>query len=309
MISESTHSYLRGDTTPLVSEEDISKGLLHISRKLVDSAESGVIAISVSMICIGCCVIYWTSRIFYGMLNDKQESHQAFIERVKKEVEKGVLMQQADATLANDKGVLTLLSAAELDNTSFSGIYDSEDFNLFSGINLKSITSISWSALALATTDPNLSIIGKGSFGVVVRALWDAPWRSVPNADGSAPTEDTSPRSTELKRRLSFLSLKKYEKELVAIKILSRSVSVSSVDKAIKLQLLKTALHEVGTIKGIENKLKYKDCIVKVYGVAYGPLPFHICMAMNVFQSTEAIGIVMRYEVCRHTLITITYTV
>ena len=298
-----SHGFLRSDyNSPLISKSD---SWLHASRKLANT-DSGVIAISVSTIVVGCCAVYWIGKVIYYLLNEQQESHEEFVGRIRKEVEKGVLMQQADATLANDKAVLSLISTAELTNSSFSGIYESEGFSLFSGLNLKTITSISWSALSLSTVDPNLSIIGKGSFGIVVKALWDAPWRTVPNADGSSTLSATHPTSPGVdKPRTSFLSLKKYDKELVAIKILSKSVSASTVDKAIKVQLLKRALHEVGTIKGIENKLKYKDCIVKVYGVAYGPLPYHICMAMNVFQSTEAIGIVMRYEVCNHTLRTI----
>jgi serine/threonine protein kinase len=46
----------------------------------------------------------------------------------------------------------------------------------------------------------------------------------------------------------------------------------------------------------VEEKLEYKDCIVKVYGVASGKLPERLRKELNISEFVSVIGIVMRYE-------------
>ena len=50
-------------------------------------------------------------------------------------------------------------------------------------------------------------------------------------------------------------------------------------------------------IRNAENKILFKDCIVKVYRVAAGPLPDWLKDASKVGEDADMVGIVMRYEV------------
>ncbi len=80
----------------------------------------------------------------------------------------------------------------------------------------------------------------------------------------------------------------------MAIKVLTKNLI--NAKNAKQDAVIKNAMDECRIMKGAEAQLTYKDCIVKVYGIANGPLPKFLNEAMKVMEGIEAVGIVMRYE-------------
>lgn len=128
------------------------------------------------------------------------------------------------------------------------------------------------SGKSVTEVDP---VIGKGSFGSVIRAILHHE-----DVSASGGVE-------------------------VVIKVMTKSVSLSSrnliqdankdKDKD-KDKILRAAISEVSTIIDAESRINYKDCITKIYGICEGPLPEALCRALRVLKAFDAVGIVMRYE-------------
>ena len=105
------------------------------------------------------------------------------------------------------------------------------------------IAKIAWNDLHILTEDPNDSIIGKGSFGTVYRAVYS-----------------------------------KMNDVDVVVKVLKTSGSSTKDDE----NLFKMAFQECRLMKEAECQMIYQDSIVKVYGIADGELPGPIAASINV---------------------------
>ena len=118
--------------------------------------------------------------------------------------------------------------------------------------------------------DPSLgsstAVLGTGSFGVVVRALWQSR-----TASGRAgPTIS------------------------VAVKVITKSAIAGEGCMTFE-KACESALEEAELVARADRDIFNKDAIVRVYGVARGVLPPELRMAFPV-ASDECVGIVMRYE-------------
>lgn len=125
------------------------------------------------------------------------------------------------------------------------------------------IPKIRWEDIFIV--DPLRCTIGKGSFGVVIRAVLRASLRDQPIMDHK-----------------------------VAIKLMAKAAHELEQDE--KDHYLRTAVEEAGIVIDVRNKMILKDTIIDIYGVADGVLPFHLSDALNIHENVPAIGIIMRYE-------------
>ncbi len=132
---------------------------------------------------------------------------------------------------------------------------------------------IDWPSLRIVETAnstpdaPEAMVIGEGSFGKVVKAIWCTP----ETADSSLPSEI-----------------------VVAVKVMAKSMGVTSA--SVRSKILAEAMEEIETMKTAEDKVQYKDAVVKVYGYASGQISKEMSKFLNISESAEAIGIVLRYE-------------
>ena len=123
--------------------------------------------------------------------------------------------------------------------------------------------SINWKDVYLMSKDSREATIGKGSFGIVVKARW------VPKtpAGGMGMAQE------------------------VAIKVFSNGLVQSVNFETLAAKVVK----EAKIMKHAERNL-VSDCYVKVYGIAHGTLPRNLAAAFGVNDGIKAIGLVMRYE-------------
>lgn len=154
-------------------------------------------------------------------------------------------------------------SALEADNTAGSVVHTSAGSSS-SGKSVKNKSGKSGNE-----SDP---VIGKGSFGSVIRAILHH--------------EDAGDNGQGVE---------------VVVKVMTKSVALSTRDVKQdsgkdKDKILRQAISEVSTIIDAESRINYKDCITKVYGICEGPLPEALCRALRVLRASDAVGIVMRYE-------------
>ena len=56
------------------------------------------------------------------------------------------------------------------------------------------------------------------------------------------------------------------------------------------------AFQEVHVLQEAESKMLYRDCIIRTYGIARGPLPDELSSLFGMQAGIEGVGIVMRFE-------------
>lgn len=115
--------------------------------------------------------------------------------------------------------------------------------------------------------DAEEALLGKGSFGTVVRAVWE-----VKRYDGSIIDEVD-----------------------VAVKVLTKSSSQAQTDAEYQ-EIIQRAINEVVLLKEAEKSIGSSENIVRAYGVAKGILPHDLTTLFNIIEDDEGVGIVMRYE-------------
>jgi hypothetical protein len=117
--------------------------------------------------------------------------------------------------------------------------------------------------LAVITWDEfdftDFRILGKGSYGMVVTALWQSLHSS----------------KTKVKVALKVLSFQGEESD--------RSFIFSR------------ALEETKLLRQAEQRILYKDAIVKTYGAVQGPLPEALRLLLKLKPGEVGIGIIMRF--------------
>ena len=106
---------------------------------------------------------------------------------------------------------------------------------------------IPWSEIIINTTDISTCLLGRGSFGIVIRATWKRNNRE------------------------------KY----VAVKFLAKSSMTLSRANTYDEACMK-AWDEVELMKEAEQNLADSDCIVKAFGVCEGALPVNLCKLFNL---------------------------
>ena len=122
---------------------------------------------------------------------------------------------------------------------------------------------IEWVELAVNVTKGKDSIIGEGSFGTVVKAVF-------------------KPAGTKLKIE-------------VAVKVLTKSLANVRSDAEFQ-KIVSKAIKEVDIIRRAEKKMIYKDCVIRTYGVTQGPLPKEITNLFKLKPGEDGVGIIMRLE-------------
>lgn len=176
-------------------------------------------------------------------------------------------------------GVPTRLSGSPLSTNSGHVTKQNTDYSISTKNSAGSLSStnsnvrdfvpiIDWASLKVISNDKNECIIGKGSFGVVIKGTYVQPSTAVSNN-----TENVT----------------------VAIKVITKTLQFNARKDTMQ-NAFKNAIQEVKIVIVAERKIFHKDCIIKVYGVATGALPKDVCAMMSLGDDTEAIGIVMRYE-------------
>jgi len=145
---------------------------------------------------------------------------------------------------------------------------------------------IPWSRLSIAGTDGTAATLGRGAYGVVVRAEWSTHEQpqSV-NAEGAAPRGARS-------RMLSGNTIG----HTVAVKVTTRAMAVNAGRdfEAEKKRALAEAL--VVMEAGRRGGEFLREDLVEVLGFTEGPLPSALTAYFNVRDNEEAFGIVMRLE-------------
>jgi len=119
-----------------------------------------------------------------------------------------------------------------------------------------------WTGVTIESENP---VLGEGTFGVVIRAVWDR------NAGTNLPSKEME----------------------VAIKIVKRPLS--DLDDSSRDKIIQEVIQEVTVLKNAEQAL-HGDCIAKVYGVAVGNLPSDIARCFNVTAGNLYIGMLMKFE-------------
>lgn len=119
-----------------------------------------------------------------------------------------------------------------------------------------------WSGVTIEAEDP---ILGEGTFGVVIRAMWDR------NAGTDLPSKEVE----------------------VAIKVVK--TPISTMDDASRDKIIEEVIQEVTVLKNAELAL-HSDCVVKVFGVAVGNLPSEIARCFNVTAGNLYIGMLLKFE-------------
>lgn len=130
-------------------------------------------------------------------------------------------------------------------------------------IELQFREKIEWIELAVNVAKGKDSIIGEGSFGTVVKAVF-------------------KPNGTKLKIE-------------VAVKVLTKSLANVRSDAEFQ-KIVSKAIKEVDIIRRAEKKMIYKDCVIRTYGVTQGPLPKEVTNLFKLKAGEDGVGIIMRLE-------------
>ena len=73
--------------------------------------------------------------------------------------------------------------------------------------------------------------------------------------------------------------------------------SLSNVKSDAEFQkICSKALKEVEIIRRAEERMIYKDCVIRTFGVAKGTLPSEVTTLFKIRQGEEGVGIIMRLE-------------
>jgi len=123
---------------------------------------------------------------------------------------------------------------------------------------------IDWSRVELKSGNLNECVLGKGSFGTVIRALLRVP-----------KTEATEEQTVE-----------------VAVKVLTTATAHLTMEDRFNV-ICRKACKEVAVMAHAEKEMIAKHCIVHIHGVAQGRLPPDFLRIFSLDKS--AIGIVMNY--------------
>lgn len=132
--------------------------------------------------------------------------------------------------------------------------------------NLPQFSSFLWNSLFVTAKTPEEAIIGHGSFGTVIRAIYR------PN-DDSGNIKDID----------------------VAVKVMTKALAGVSSDEDFEL-LCDKAIKEVELIQIAARRMVFSDCIVTAYGVCRGALPESLNDLFQLPPGELSVGIVMRYE-------------
>jgi serine/threonine protein kinase len=124
----------------------------------------------------------------------------------------------------------------------------------------KEIPRLNWSELVFNDD----SLIGKGSYGFVVRAK-----RHETSKADFFPTEN-----------------------VLAVKVFARSFS----DSSLKEKYTNNVRQQARFLFDVESRLPIKTCVTKVYGLVEGKLPSSLISVLRIEGVTHGIGIIMRYE-------------
>ncbi len=130
------------------------------------------------------------------------------------------------------------------------------------------IPNFEWTDIELKGATLAEAVIGRGSFGNVVQARLNARNEH----DGGLVTCDD-----------------------VVVKVMTKSLGIARDVNAYERNL-NAAIQEVSILMDAESRIVFKDCIIKVYGIASGQLSQTLCETLNVSEETSVVGIVMRHE-------------
>jgi serine/threonine protein kinase len=121
---------------------------------------------------------------------------------------------------------------------------------------------ILWTDLEVNASKGKDAVIGDGSFGTVVRAVY--------RVDSNSKLE-------------------------VAVKVLTRSLANVRTDAEFE-KICSKAMKEVDIIRKAEERMIFKDCVIRTYGVAQGKLPVELTSLFKIRRGEDGVGIVMRLE-------------
>jgi hypothetical protein len=180
--------------------------------------------------------------------------------------------------------IVRTVGAKTLPDNDWTTLQPFDDSATMEGVNDIVFTDSSTSDITQDKhKEPNESdsiIIGQGSFGVVIQAQWT---------------------SATMEKCYSIKGIEKKEKKKVAVKVISHALSgsLSMTDEEQEKEqqkLVSMVTEEVRMLLMIEEKITYKDCVVKCYGMVNGKLPKYLSSALRVANNVEAVGILMKYE-------------
>lgn len=139
---------------------------------------------------------------------------------------------------------------------------------------------IDWTELEINLSKPKEAIIGDGSFGRVFRAVWNPAILSEKDFKNGQLVPSIAPAEVKIE---------------VAVKVLTRSLAKARNDDEFN-KVCRKAMKEVDMIRRAEERMIYKDCIIRTYGFAKGPLPDDFTAVFKIPRGEEGVGIIMRLE-------------
>lgn len=126
--------------------------------------------------------------------------------------------------------------------------------------NSDDLTYIDWNHIKVKGSAKE-AILGKGSFGTVIKAYWQA---------GSREVE-------------------------VAVKVMTRSTAQAASDEEYA-DVCRRAVEEATLLRSTERRIGSAERIVQALGVARGTLPASLTALFDVVEEDDAVGVVMRFE-------------
>ena len=154
-----------------------------------------------------------------------------------------------------------------------------EDIRLTMLLKQNNLKLYTWDELIINTSDKN-SILGEGSFGLVIKAeLYNRYSKSFIK---TITANNNKKNTTTNKNNI----------ETVAVKIMKSTNKIDAHDVKYD-ETFEQVWKEVQVHMDTEKKITNKNCIVKVYGIVEGQLTKDISHALN---AQNAFGIIMRYE-------------
>ena len=149
---------------------------------------------------------------------------------------------------------------------------------------------IPWSRLAITGTDGSAATLGRGAYGVVVRATWTTHEQPLTSdkANDTAAGAGGAARSRILSSSMTG--------RMVAVKVTTRAMAVNAgrdFDTEKKRAIAEALVVVEAGRRGGEF---LKDDLVEVFGFSEGALPAELTAYFNVRDNEEAFGIVMRLE-------------
>lgn len=140
--------------------------------------------------------------------------------------------------------------------------------------------NINWTELEINFSKPKEAIIGDGSFGRVFKAVWSPAALTDKDFKNGKKVSDVNPAEIKIE---------------VAVKVLTRSLAKARNDNEFN-KVCKKAMKEVDMIRRAEERMIYKDCIIRTYGFAQGALPDDFTAVFKIPRGEEGVGIIMRLE-------------